>query len=513
MGIYKGKGEPKKDHTNALPEKEVDLYSIDSEDTLEDSGIGCRAGTLHVVRVSIGTGILFMPYTMMRLGYIMGATVFIVAGIVYYYVARMALYTETKMGQQLGKPYLSYVELASHVFHASPFPFNKCASLVKYFICVFYSIPFANSVILVVMRDALHKVTGAIGLHITPTIVISVLIVPLTIFCLFQRILKILVPYSSVTNVITAGLAVSIVIVSIVNGPQSEVSKVNTTKADSSINKIELADLMVNKTEHDAIVNRMGLVNPKVNETAKINQTVSTLNKSESIQMKAFGDIKHIPTSLAMYMQVFSCTSLLFAMKSDMPKPKKLTKSLGILNVAGFLVMVVHYFFGFSLYMVYGNRTKSDVLENLSGTPKLIVNSLFCLTLFVSYILCFFARFNNVWTNTIKPNFKNEKYANVVEFFVRVGYNLFAFFLAITIPNFKLVSAFAGSLTFIVDIGLSSLIVVLYRVTYRKNNFWVIVKNGFIIGMCLVLFGATMNKNVNGIISFYSKTSKAKNIE
>lgn len=495
MGIYQGNSDPVKAENDLLPTLEADLYSEESDDTVEESGIGCRAGTLHVVRVSIGTGILFMPYTLKNLGYILGAAVFILAGIIYYYVARMALHTESKMCRQLRVPHLSYVELASHVFRRSPFPFNKCGSLVKYFICVFYSIPFANTVYLVVMGEALHNLAQKAEIDISPTIAISILIVPLTIFCLFQQILKILVPYSSITNVITAGLAVAIVIVSIVYKTQPlEGSMVN--------NKTELTDSMLNGTK---------LVASMVNKTVlMVNETVSTVNKAGPIQITAFGDIAFIPKSLAMYIQVFSCTSLLFAMKSDMPKPQKLTKTLGILNVAGFLVMVVHYFFGLSLYVIYGNDTNEDILANMpkKNNLSLIINSLFCLTLFVSYILCFFARFNNVWTNTLKPNFKNERYATVGEYVIRIGYNVLAFILAISIPNFSLVSAFAGSLSFIVDIGLSSLLVVLYRVTYQKNNFWFIFKNVLIIAMCLVLFGVSMTKNVNEIISIYSKTKE-----
>ncbi|KAK7576725.1 hypothetical protein V9T40_013011 [Parthenolecanium corni] len=437
MGIFIINTDPARDEN--CPSKLEANRLLDDLD--EESGIGCRGGTLHVVRVSIGTGILFMPYTIHNLGYVMGAAVFLLAGIIYYHVARMILLTETKMCQQLKVTHLSYVELASQIFRASPFPFNKCASPVKYLICVFYSMPFANTVYLVVMGEAVQTLASCFEIKMTTTIAVSILIVPLTIFCMFQSILKILIPYSSVTNVFTALLAFAIIIVAV--------------------------DY-----------------------------------KTESTTLRPIGDVTFIPKSLAMYIQVFSCTSLLFAIKNDMQKPQKLTKAFGILNVSAFLVMLVHYGFGLGLYVSYGNAVHSDILKNMpDGKVTYLIKSLFCLTLFVSYILCFFARFNNVWTNTLKPNFKNQKYASVVEYSIRIGYNLLSCLLAVTLPNLALVSAFAGSLSLIVDIGLSSMLVLLHRISHQKISFLIISKNVLIIGVCLVLFVVSMIKNVNEIIT------------
>lgn len=430
----------------------IDDHRKDNQPKLKDSvpdqedGISCCGAAVHIIRFSIGTGILLMPCTLKKLGFILAGIVFLLSGIVYYQITHMLLHAEHEMCQRLKVKRLSYIELVSQILKSSPFPFNKCERQAKYFMFVYYCIPTSNSTYLIVMADAIQTLARLFLIEISTTLAITIVMIPLLIFCLFQKLLKILVPFSSVTNVCSVQMVAAIVAVSIVY-------------------------------------------------------------RTESTRIQPIGDMTFLPKTIALYSQIFSCTSLILAVNNDMRRPEKLTSTFGALNVASFFIILFHYSFGLILYINYGDNVRDNILLNMPQENNLthVINSLYSLALFVSYILCFSSRHDNIWYSTLKPKFQNKNYAFYAEYGVRIGYNLISYLLAVAVPNIVLVSALAGSLSFILEIALpSTLTLLLYKLKNQKMNFWVLFKNLSVIGICLVLSGLSLSECVLQIIALYS---------
>lgn len=418
---------------------------INPHDYGQQDGISSLGAAILTIKGCIGCSFLLMPYIIKNLGYITGTVTVISTGIIYYHTVHSLLKTEYQLCKQLNLKQLSYVEVAEKTFQRSPSPLNKLHISVRYLMYFFYSLPTSNASYLVLIANGIQSLIRRFNMNVRTTYIISFEIVPLTLFCLVPKILDILVPYSSVTNIFTLMMA-------------------SATIASS------------------------------------------TIQRKESVILHPFGDPYSIPECVAKCVKAYCCTGIILPIKNGMKRPKNLVSTFGALNAAAATVISSYYIFGIILYGNYGDEVQDNVLLNLPANSYLSdgINILYTSSLFVSYILAFFSRFNNVWAGSFKDAFAGRKYEFVVEYGIRLGINMVAYLLAVGVPNLAIISALAGTASFIVEVALPSILELLSVTATGKKKSWIICKNLIISGVSFLLFIMSLNSCIRQIIVLYS---------
>lgn len=435
---HKTSPESKENHAENK-EEYFDPYNYGQED-----GISCGGAAILIIKGCIGCSFLLMPYVMKKLGYVTGTITVISTGIVYYHTVHSLLSTEYQLCKELKLKKLSYVEVAEKTLQRSSLPFNKLHTFVKYLIYFFYSLPTSNAAYLVLLADGIQSIMRRFNVHIKTTYIISLEFIPLTLVCLVPKILDILVPYSSITNILTFFMASATI-------------------------------------------------------------TSSVIQRKESVALQPFGDLYSIPECIAKCVKAYCCTGIIIPIKNDMKKPQQLVSKFGAMNVAAATVITSYYIFGAILYVNYGDEVQENILFNLPPDNYLsdTVKFLYTSSLLVSYILAFFSRHNNVWAGSFKEAFAGKKYELMIEYGIRLGINLLAYLLAVAVPNLALISALAGTASFIVEVALPSILELLSVLEARKKKVWIICKNFIIICISFLLFFMSLTSCIKQVIALY----------
>lgn len=410
-----------------------------------EDGISTFGATILVIKGCIGCSFLLLPYLMKNLGYITGTAVVIFSGIVYFHTIHSLLATKYQLSKELKKTQLSFVEVAEKTFQKSPFPLNKLHSWVQYLMYLFYSLPTTDAAFLILIASEIQRLGQRFGVNMKITYIVTAEIIPLASFCMIPKILDILVPYSSVTNILTLVLAIGTI-------------------------------------------------------------SSSMIQRKDSVPLRPFGNIYAIPECVARCIKAYCVTGLILPIEYDMKKPEKMVSVFGSLNIASLAVIMFYYSFGIILYVNYGDEVQENVLNNLPVDNYLTdgIKFMYLCSLFVTYILSFYGCFNNVWSGPLKETFAGTKYEFVMEYGLRLGINMVAYTFAVGVPNLSIIFALAGTASFIVEVALPSVLELLCVITSRKMNSWIIAKNLIIIGGSLVLFFMSLTSCIKKIIGLYS---------
>lgn len=187
--------EPDKLQTNTSTDR-YDPYDYGKKD-----GIGRWGAVVHIIRTTIGIGILMMPFLMRHLGYITAILLMVGLSLVYYHTVHILLSVEYELSKMLRVEHLSFVGVTDKVFTQSAIP--KAKGFVYAWIYIYYGLPISNTTILIVVSTNIQKVMERFHKEVKLTYLISAIVIPYTLFCMHKRILKVLVPFSWITNFCT----------------------------------------------------------------------------------------------------------------------------------------------------------------------------------------------------------------------------------------------------------------------------------------------------------------------
>lgn len=391
-------------------------------------GITSFGATVHILRGSIGSGFLLMPFLMKNLGYATGTVVILTVSILYYHIVHVLVSTEQRVCRQLKIDQLSYIELAEEVFKVSPFPLNKFRRIIRYCLYLLFGIPTTNATYLVLISNGVQIIGKFFGVELKTLHIISVIIIPLTLLCMSRKILEILVPYSILTN-ICSFLMASIVIATAVS------------------------------------------------------------HRAKSATVQPFGNAAYVPESVAICAKTFRFTSLVLAIKHHMNYPQKYTHTFGPVNIAATIIIIFYYSFGAILYVTYGDQVQGNVLLNMPSQNYLTdsINLLYTVTLSVAYVIVFYGRIDNLWSGVVKQKFHNKSYGSWAENGFYIGFNVFAYLIAVALPNFAIITAVTGTMAIPLELALPLLMDLVVRSKDVKKNYWNLTKNLFVIGASTVL--------------------------
>lgn len=446
----------KNGHLEKCTKDDVDnrKHTFDPYDYGKEDGISTWAAVVHILRSTIGTSILLMPYLMKNMGYLTSIILMLSLSFVYYHAVHLLMSVEYALCKIERVANLSYVGVAQRIITHAPRPLNKSMGFVYATIYIYYGVPISNTTNIIVIATNIQLMAKYFGVILNPTYIMTVLIIPLTILCLPRQILKFLAPLSSITNVCTF--------------------------------------LMI------VIVIGFSIVQPV-----------------EEIAPKAFANFTFVPQGTATFLSAIRCTGLVIPLKNDMAHPKKVTSSTGVLNISGFFVTTLYIAFSLIVYINLENNVQENVLSNLPTNNRLslILYFLYSFALVVGYILQFFLRFQTIWSGTVAESLEQTKYKTAVEYSIRIGINLFAYLLAIGCPCLVLISAISGSVGILVEIVLPCMFQLLLMVMTKQRSGWLVMKNVFIIGFSCFVFVLSASDCVFQVKKLYWRSTYLVGLE
>ncbi|KAK7576719.1 hypothetical protein V9T40_013005 [Parthenolecanium corni] len=397
-------------------------------DTDKKDGITSFGATVHILRGSIGSGFLLMPFLMKNLGYVTGTVVILTVATFYYHIVHVLVSTEDKVCRQLKIDQLSYIELAEEVFKFSPFPLNKFRRINRYCLYLLFGIPTTNASFLVLIANGVQIIGKFFGVELKTWHIISVVIIPLTLLCMSRKVLEILVPYSNLTNICSFLIAFIVIATSI-------------------------------------------------------------SHRAKWATVQPFGNAAYIPESVAICAKTFRFTALVLAIKHHMNHPEKYTHTFGPVNVAASILIIFYYSFGVILYVSYGDEVQGNVLLNMPNQNYLTdsINLLYTVTMSVAYVIVFYGRIDNLWSGVVKQKFANKSYGYLVENGFYIGFNVFTYLIAVALPDFAIITAVSGTMAIPLELALPLVMDLVIRSKNGELNYWVISKNVIVIGGSVVL--------------------------
>lgn len=189
---------------------------------------------IHLLKSSLGTGILAIPSAFMEAGLVVGLVGTLIIGFICTHTIHILVQASIKMCQITKTPSLGFAETAEAVFKNGPVKYRRFSTFAKYFVEVALVLTYymGNAVYVVFVTASLVDVFPEWGL--TDQYYKLILLLPL-IICCQVRDLKHLVPFSFIANA-TMIVAFSITLYYLFAGlPDINISDVKLAKGISGL--------------------------------------------------------------------------------------------------------------------------------------------------------------------------------------------------------------------------------------------------------------------------------------
>lgn len=425
-----------------------DEENIGNEENIPHSdGINYWGSVTHIVRTAVGTGILLLPMEIKNLGYITGTVLLIAVILVYYHILHILLDLNYRLKKHFKLKRLTYALIVDKIFLMAPRPIRICRKPLLFVIYVYYIIPNGESMALIIISGNIQQMAKYQDINLSFTVIITCLAVILTTFCMFRSILKILVPFSSASNLCSFAIAAVIIIYS----------------------------------------------------------TIYRLNPINGVHPFA-GDLNSGLRSMAIYLNAILSTNIILPVNNAMETPRKMESTFGSLNMSALIITIFYSAFALIPYLNLGDNIQENIIANIPISDLLIlsINFVYSLALTVPYVLFFFSCFDVIWSSKLQSYLANSKYKWIVEYGIRLGYNALAYFLAVGVSNLALIATISGVVSILLDVAMMPLLQILLMHALKERNYLITLKNVLLIFFCSVLFILSVNDCINEVARLYA---------
>ncbi|XP_063240185.1 proton-coupled amino acid transporter-like protein CG1139 [Bacillus rossius redtenbacheri] len=370
-----------------LKKKQMDDYDPHLDRQLENPTNNTET-LLHLLKGSLGTGILAMPNAFYHSGYVLG----VVGTIFIAFVCTYCIHMLVKCGYELSKrkrvSKLSFPDTAQAAFMEGPGVFQKIAPYAGHVVNVFLLIYQLGTccVYVVFISTNLQQVFEEYSLKLDVRIFMVIMLLPL-ILINWVRNLKLLAPLSAVANVIQF-VSFGIILYFIAR-------------------------------------NMHGLDD-----------------------IEQFGELSQIPLFIGTVLFALEAVGMILPLENNMKTPKSFGGTFGILNIAMSVIIALYVGVGLSGYITYGKFAEGSITLNLPKGDKLAqsVKVLLSAAIFVSHALQCYIAVEIAWGHYLLPRLEGHKHRTFIEYVVRCSLVLVTFLLAVAIPNLELFISLFGAL-------------------------------------------------------------------
>lgn len=345
---------------------------------------------VHLLKCSLGTGILAMPQAFARAGLVTGILATIIVGALVTHCLHVLVRSQYAACKRLRVPLLTYPQSMSAALEAGPPPLRRFAGSLATTVDVFlvvYQLGIC-CVYIVFIADNIKKMvdpyyTMAVEIHML------IILVPLIAFNLIPS-LKLLAPFSAVANVLTfVGLGIVVYYL--------------------------------------------------------------LTNKKSDAPLDLWGSPSTFPLFFGTILFALTAVGVVIALENNMATPKAFGAPCGVLN-SGMVIIVLLYVAVGALGYVFCVSECSDsvTLDLPQGALANSVIAMFAIAIFISYGLHCYVPVEVVWRGYLLPRLQRSgtppARLRVAEYALRVVLCLLTFVLAVAVPRLGLFISLFGAL-------------------------------------------------------------------
>ncbi|XP_022124518.1 proton-coupled amino acid transporter-like protein CG1139 isoform X1 [Pieris rapae] len=393
---------------------------------------------IHLLKGSLGSGILAMPMAFMNAGLYFGLVATFLIGGICTYCVHILVKTSHELCKRMQKPSLGFAETAEAAFLSGPPAAHKFSRLAKAMINWFLVIDLLGCccVYIVFVSKNIKQVVDNYTLdsewlpHDVDVRIYMAVLLPLLISMNLIRNLKYLAPFSMIANLLVGtGMVITFYYL--------------------------FQDI------------------PAISER------------------KQFAGVARLPTFFGTAIFALEGIGVVMPLENNMKTPTHFIGCPGVLNTGMFFVVSLYALVGFFGYLKYGDGTSGSITLNLPQDEVLgqCVKLMIAVAIFFTYSLQFYVPMEIIWKN-IRHRFGAKK--NLAEYTIRITIIIITLGIAIAIPNLGPFISLVGA----VCLSFLGLIfpAVIETVTYwdRPNGLgrfnWVLWKNMFLVSFGILGF-------------------------
>ncbi|CAB3374931.1 Hypothetical predicted protein [Cloeon dipterum] len=384
---------------------------------------------LHLLKGSLGTGILAMPNAFKNAGWIIGLFGTLFIGIICTYCIHMLVTCAYVLSGRKKVASLNYPQTFEEALRQGPGILPKLAPYAGHFVNLFLFIYQTGTCCVYVVFVA-SNIQSVVNYHtqVNTDVQIFMLYILLPLILLnYVRNLKYLAPFSTLANIITiTGFTITLY-----------------------------------------YILRDGL--------------------PEAADRHMFGTLEGIPLFFGTVLFALEAIGVIMPLENNMKTPVSFGGATGVLNRSMVIIIIIYMGLGFLGFLQYGDQSAGSITLNLPDTEILAqsVQLMLALAIFITYALQCYVSIEIVWNIYLSPHVKSKGYRITFEFLVRTLLVLLTFLLAAAVPNLELfISLFGAFCLSILGIVLPT---VIQMATFEQDRSGLrLAKNTFLIVFGLV---------------------------
>ncbi|GLH03888.1 Proton-coupled amino acid transporter-like protein pathetic [Gryllus bimaculatus] len=413
------------------------------------------AGALaHLLKCSLGSGILAMPNAIRNGGLVFGAIFTVLVGLLCTHCVHILVKSSHIVCKKAKKPSLTFAETGEQAFATGPQSFRKFAGFAKGFtngalIATYYG---ALAVYIVFVAESLKRVVDTnveCDKQLDIRIWIAMLFVPLSLLCLIRN-LKYLVPFSWLANCfIIVGFALTLYYIFTNLGDPKDLPKV--------------------------------------------------------------GEVGNLPLFFSTVIFAMEGIGVVMPVENSMKNPSRFLGCPGILNIAMSIVVSLYAVIGVAGYIAFQNGTQASITFNLPENDIMtqIVQICVGLAIMFTYPLQFYVA-TEIILNILKTKIAKNKFSMFQNFY-RVIVVAITVGIAAAVPNLGPIISLVGAVCFSI-LGLlvpaAIEIAACYDGMLGRWN-WILIKDVIIIILALLALVSGSYTSILEIIDEYSNPEES----
>ncbi|XP_055533959.1 proton-coupled amino acid transporter-like protein pathetic [Wyeomyia smithii] len=403
---------------------------------------------IHLLKSSLGTGILAMPVAFKNAGLIFGAIGTVIIGLICTHCVHVLVKTSHDVCKRTRIPVLGFAETAERVFQYGPVKLRRMANFSKNFVdyglmATYYS---AGCVYIVFIGSSLEKVINTMA-DLDWDVRIYILFTMIPVLAIGQiRELKFLVPFSALANlfiVVTFGITLYYI-----------------------------------------------FKDPLVFD-----------------DKPGFASFATLPLFFSTVIFAMEGIGVVMPVENSMAKPQHFLGCPGVLNTAMGIVITLYAVIGFFGYVRYGSLAAGSVTLNLPTEDVLakIAQLLIAAAILLTFGLQFYVPMDIFWRK-IHDKIPKDKH-NISQIAIRSGIMILMGGLALAVPNLEPFIGLVGAV-FFSSLGLLVPCVVetVFLWPNELGTFkWVLVKNVIFGAFALFALVAGSYVSIEEIVKLYTE--------
>ncbi|XP_031339112.1 proton-coupled amino acid transporter-like protein pathetic [Photinus pyralis] len=371
---------------------ETDSYYNPFEHRSVEHPNSTTGALIHLLKSSLGTGILAMPNAFRNAGLIFGLVGTFVVGLLCTYCVHILVKASHAICQKAKIPVLGFSETCGAAFEYGPKPLRKFSTAAKYTVDISLLITYfmSNCVYVVFIAEALHGVfnqwfpDNGLSIRMYMVMIMGFLIISAQI-----RELKHLVPFSFLANVSLVGaLGVTLYYMFLEVNPVSS--------------------------------------------------------------RPAFASFSTLPMFFSTVIFAMEGIGVVMPVENNMKNPQHFLGCPGVLNAAMTSVVLLYAFIGFFGYLRFGEDTRPNITLNLpmEEIPAQIGNVLIPISVFLTYNLQMFVPLDIIWRKGLSDRLHGTWRRHLGQIIMRCLYVAGTIAVSVAVPNLEPIIGLVGSVCF-----------------------------------------------------------------